>query len=205
MGKKIHMILGSLLWVYVGLVLWLVIGICTISAGLENGPLDVPEPVDIMAIRDIGGDVPASGYASLAAMSADGVVYTSDIYRSDVDLDCETQELLWMACDSAGVPYTLMLALVWRETGYRNVVGDNGASEGYCQVQRRWHGARMERLGVTDLMDPSGNFQVACDYMADLLALYSTEDALTVYNSGSPGKSAYSAAVLDKMAELERG
>lgn len=115
------------------------------------------------------------------------------------------QSYLRAACEESGVEYTLMLAIIRKETGYRNVKGDGGASWGYCQVQPRWHKARMERLGVTDLMDPFGNFRVACDYMAELLSRYDVENALTAYNSGHPGHSDYARTVMGYWEELKNG
>ena len=90
-------------------------------------------------------------------------------------------------------------AVIRQETEFRNGVGDDGRSVGYMQVQRRWHEDRMARLGVTDLTDPYGNFRVGCDYLAELLGKYPLEEALTAYNSGKPGKSAYASNVLAYM------
>ena len=57
------------------------------------------------------------------------------------------------------------------------------------QIQQKWHWDRMERLGVTDLLEPSGNFRVGCDFLAELYAKYNDWNvALTVYNMGhDPG------------------
>lgn len=118
-------------------------------------------------------------------------------FRDDVPLTYEEQDYLHTACQESGVPYALALAVIERETGFRNVVGDDGASCGYMQVQERWHWDRMERLGVTDLMDPFGNFRVGCDLLAELLEKYPTQEALTAYNSGSPGYNQYSYDVMD--------
>lgn len=118
-------------------------------------------------------------------------------FRDDVPLTYEEQDYLHTACQESGVPYALTLAVIERETGFRNVVGDDGASCGYMQVQERWHWDRMERLGVTDLMDPFGNFRVGCDLLAELLEKYPTQEALTAYNSGSPGYNQYSYDVMD--------
>lgn len=76
-----------------------------------------------------------------------------------------------------------------KETEFRNLIGDDGASTGYMQIQKKWHWDRMERLGVTDLMGPSGNFRVGCDFLAELYAKYNDWNlALTVYNRGhNPG------------------
>lgn len=105
-------------------------------------------------------------------------------FRDDVPLTYEEQDFLHTACQEAGVPYALALAVIQKETQFSNTVGDDGASEGYMQVQRKWHYDRMERLGVKDLMEPFGNFWVGCDFLAELLEVYPTAEALTVYNKG---------------------
>ena len=46
------------------------------------------------------------------------------------------------------------------------------ANPSMSQIQKKWHWDRMERLGVTDLMGPSGNFRVGCDFLAELYAKY---------------------------------
>lgn len=126
----------------------------------------------------------------------------SGYFRDDVPLDCDTQAFLRSACEESGVEYELALAVIRKETEYRNLIGDGGDSYGYMQVQPVWHEERMERLGVTDLMDQYSNFRVGCDYLAELLDKYPMEEALTAYNSGSPGKSAYADTVLAYREEL---
>lgn len=126
-------------------------------------------------------------------------LYASGYFREDVPLDGDTQALLRAACEETGIPYELVLAVIRQETEFRNVVGDDGHSVGYMQVQRRWHEDRMARLGVTDLTGPYGNFRVGCDYLAELLGEYPLEEALTAYNSGKPKKSAYASNVLAYM------
>lgn len=129
----------------------------------------------------------------------EAALYASGYFREDVPLDGDTQAFLRAACEETGIPYELALAVIRQETEFRNVVGDDGRSVGYMQVQRRWHEDRMARLGVTDLTDPYGNFRVGCDYLAELLGKYPLEEALTAYNSGKPGKSAYASNVLAYM------
>lgn len=125
----------------------------------------------------------------------------SGYYRDDVPLPYDLQDCLHTACQEANIPYALALAVIEKETHFKNVIGDDGASEGYMQVQRKWHYDRMERLGVTDLSDPFGNFRVACDFLAELLGKYPTQEALTAYNSGSPGYNRYS---YDMMENYEK-
>lgn len=129
----------------------------------------------------------------------EAALYASGYFREDVPLDGDTQAFLRAACEETGIPYELALAVIRQETEFHNVVGDDGRSVGYMQVQRRWHEDRMARLGVTDLADPYGNSRVGCDYLAELLGKYPLEEALTAYNSGKPGKSAYASNVLAYM------
>lgn len=125
---------------------------------------DEKEEEEPMRPEDVVAELVAQGY-----------------YRDDVPLDYELQGYLHLACQEAGVPYALALAVIQKETNFQNLYGDDGASEGYMQVQRKWHYDRMERLGVTDLMDPGR---------------YPTQEALTAYNSGGPGYNRYSYTVM---------
>ena len=122
-----------------------------------------------------------------------------DPVRDDIPLDAETQRLLYQACGETGIRYELALAVIWQETDFRNIIGDGGNSIGFMQVQPRWHRERMDRLGVTDLSDPYGNFLVACDFLAELLETHELTDALTRYNSGKTGDSQYARDVLNYM------
>lgn len=108
-----------------------------------------------------------------------------DPTRDDIPLDKDTQVLLYEACGETGVPFELALAVIWKETRFQNLSGDGGSSAGYMQVQERWHKDRMERLGVTDLADPYGNFLVGCDYLTEMLDKErGIEWALMAYNGG---------------------
>lgn len=120
----------------------------------------------------------------------------------NVPLDAELQQMLRQACEESGIDMELALAVIWAETDFRNIVGDDGASEGYMQVQKRWHADRMARLGVTDLMDPASNFRTGCDYLAELLDKYPLANALSFYNSGDPALRPYCEKVMDYMAIL---
>lgn len=154
-------------------------------------PITEEDPVVVQVIPepDIDGDIEA------VSMEYDPV-------RDDVPLDAETQRLLYEACGETGIRYELALAVIWQETDFRNVIGDGGESYGYMQVQPRWHGKRMEQLGVTDLSDPYGNFLVGCDYLAELVEKHDLTDALTKYNSGKTGDSQYARSVLNYMKIL---
>ena len=122
------------------------------------------------------------------------------VYDS-IPFEEEMQLLVWQACEETGCPYELALSVIWKESMYQNIIGDNGNSIGYMQIQPRWHQARMERLGVNDLSDPLSNFRVGCDLLAELLDRYSLKEALTCYNTGSPGQSHYADRVVEYMED----
>lgn len=120
----------------------------------------------------------------------------------DVPMDTETQDLLRAACEESGIDMELALAVIWKETDFRNIEGDGGNSLGYMQIQPRWHSERMERLGVTDLMDPASNFRVGCDFLSELLEDHALAYALTYYNSGKAVVSQYAEEVMGYMEEM---
>lgn len=86
-----------------------------------------------------------------------------------------------------GLDPRIIKALIEEESGWiSSAEGDDGKSVGLMQIQERWHKARMQRLGVTDLYDPKQNVKVGCDILAELLGKYGNyKDALSVYNSGN--------------------
>lgn len=130
--------------------------------------------------------------------------------RDDIPISYELQAMLYGACLEFEVPYELALAVIEQETNFRNVTGDDGASEGYMQVQQRFHKDRMDELCVTDLMDPESNFRVACHYLRELFDRYGdTHKVLMAYNAGPSGAaklwsegimtSSYSRSVMERM------
>lgn len=122
--------------------------------------------------------------------------------RNDIPFDGNLQYDLNKACREFGVDFNLALAVIWKETGYRNVYGDGGNSVGYMQIQPRWTYDIMEELNVTSLEDPYSNFRVGCKILSDYISQYGVESALTKYNSGSTGKSLYSMEVMKKWTDL---
>lgn len=123
-----------------------------------------------------------------------------------IPLNRDEQKLLWDACEEFAVPYALALGLIETETVFKNITGDNGNSFGYMQIYQRFHWDRMERLGVTDLMDPGGNFRVGLDFLSELYGKYGDWGiALTAYNLGyNPGYlTKYAYAVLSNYADWQ--
>lgn len=121
-----------------------------------------------------------------------------------VPMDHDLQAHIIRTCHAYKIDPALVMAVIQKESTFDAIaIGDGGDSAGLMQVQERWHRERMERLGVSDLLDPYQNTLVGIDYLAELLDKYSVAEALTAYNSGTPGKSQYAAVVMDYMEEFQ--
>lgn len=119
-------------------------------------------------------------------------------------------------CKQQNVRYSLILAVIERESGYRyDCTGDDGESVGYMQIMEKWHGERMRELGCTDLMNPYQNVRVGVDYLSELIERYGTiQDALAAYNYGEKGAKEnlwsngvylyeYNETIMRRMKEIE--
>lgn len=137
----------------------------------------------------------------------------------DVPLDAGVQLYLIDLCEGYGIDPAVVMGVIKVESNYNvTIMGDRGHAYGLMQVQPRWHGSRIERLGVTDLLDPCQNVAVGVDYLAELVADYdgNIEMALVAYNAGPAGayngwfsvgvySSDYSRQVLSAAAQIIKG
>lgn len=133
------------------------------------------------------------------------IVEEPELY--DVPLEKELQLHIMETCEAYEVDPAIVLAMIWRESRYNpEAVGDGGNSLGLMQVQPRWHGKRMEKLGCEDLLDPYQNVVVGIDYLAESIDRYDGDvaKALVAYNAGHYGGTvtAYARDVLEKAEEL---
>lgn len=125
-------------------------------------------------------------------------------YCEAVPLSAELQAVLREACEEFDVSCPLMVALIEHETRFQNITGDGGRSAGYCQIQERWWRGLMDEIGADDLMVPKDNFRTGCAIISKLTARYdNVSDALSAYNTGSPGHRRYANAVLSAAEEWE--
>lgn len=128
----------------------------------------------------------------------------------------EVQKYTYCLCKQYGVEYSLIVAMIERESGYHyDRIGDDGQSMGYMQIWETAHTDRMERLGVSDLKDPYQNILVGVDFIAELIKKYGTvQDALAAYNYGEKGAYTnlwskgiytydYNEKIMSRMKEIE--
>ena len=158
---------------------------------------------------------PQEAQAEIKLPEAEPVAVTEQAPLYDVPLSADLQEHIKGLCDDYGVDMPLVLAIIGQESNYRpDAVGDNGNSLGLMQIQPRWHQARMDDLGVTDLLEPYQNVTVGIDLLAELMSENKgTEWAVTAYNAGADTadcnkaigiRSEYAECVLRLMNETER-
>lgn len=124
----------------------------------------------------------------------------------DVPLDADLQIHIIETAASYGIDPAIIMAMAYKESTYRtDAIGDGGNSLGLLQVQPRWHGARMERLGCPNLLDPYQNATVAIDYLAEQIDRYDDlSKGLVAYNRGHYAGTVteYAKTVLAKAEEL---
>lgn len=98
------------------------------------------------------------------------------------------QQYTYIICKQYGVEYTLVLAIIEIESGYRWDASCKEGSTGYMQVLPKWHKERMHRLNVDNVKNPYFNVLVGVDYLAELQERFDTEaEVLTAYNYGVAG------------------
>lgn len=104
----------------------------------------------------------------------------------DIPLDAELQIWVFDYCKDKKLNPYLIFAMCEMESQYNaNAVGDSGRSLGIMQIQPKWHGWRMDKLGCTDLMDARQNMMVGIDILMDLYSKCNdTAWVLMAYNGG---------------------
>ena len=131
----------------------------------------------------------------------------------DVPLDEGLQDYIFELCEERDIDPAVVIGMIEYESTFdASVIGDRGNSFGLMQVQPRWHRERMDRLGVTNLMDPYQNVLVGIDYLDELLDRDKGLGwALMAYNGGPSNANKetikvvnYKNTVLSNVSDLEK-
>jgi len=108
----------------------------------------------------------------------------------NVPLDEDVQLAVIESCEKHDIDPAVVFAIIYHESRFQpEVMGDQGRSYGLMQIQQKFHLDRMERLGVTDLLDPVQNVVVGIDILAELADMYdgNISKALVAYQNGPTG------------------
>lgn len=136
-----------------------------------------------------------------------------------VPLDYELQSFIIQLCEEHHIDPAVVIAMIDAESGFNaSAIGDSGYAFGLMQIQQRWHLDRMDKLGVSNLLDPFQNVAVGIDYLAELIDYYNgnLEKALIAYNAGQLGaynlyfcqgiySNQYSSKILGNIENLTEG
>ena len=154
---------------------------------IEN-PIAVIEPVAIADTEPIPEPAPEVTEEVEAAPVEDTPIIINIFYN--VPLDNELQTFIINLCEKHNIDPAIILAMIEAESQYDiDAMGDRGNAYGLLQIQPRWHGERIKRLGCTNLLNPKQNVTVAVDYLVELIAYYdgNVEMAIVAYNAGQNG------------------
>ncbi|GHU80290.1 hypothetical protein FACS1894191_5210 [Clostridia bacterium] len=113
------------------------------------------------------------------------------VYLPEIPLNEELQRYTYQQCIANGLDYALVLALMWRESGFElDAVGynDNGTSDsGVMQINdinREW---LKKDMGITDLMDPKQNITAGTAILGGFVKRHGMHNALLAYQYGEAG------------------
>lgn len=136
-------------------------------------------------------------------------VVDSGFRAYNIKLPVDQQKYAYSMCQTYGVQYELLLAIMYKESGYNpNAVG-GGNSYGLCQIHISNQANLVNRLGIASLLDPYDNIKAG----AYMLALYmgsgrrASSDPTTIqvyalnsYNmgEGSYYANCYSKGIIDR-------
>lgn len=211
MERRIQMASRGILLLMAAAMLMIAIAMGTTAAGTEEPAVpDIPTVVETVTLVDhamletaeVQEDIPDVDENQRIA----DALYAADYFWADIPLDAELQAYLRAACEEFNVDYALAVSVIWRETNFLNDIGDGGDSVGFFQIQKKWWVDLMENIGAENLMVPYENFRTGCAILSELTCKYGNlVDALTAYNTGSPGDSEYARAVLSYLEGLPHG
>ena len=156
----------------------------------------------------------------------DGRVFTSEISMDwsgdefdltplDCNLDEATQELTFYLCKGYDIDWTMVMALMQKESSFRSDIISSTDDYGLMQINKCNHEWLEETIGVTDFLDKEQNIRAGVFVLRKLFEEYTDPNlVLMAYNMGSNGaeklwnKGIYSTPYVDEIltyqAEFEK-
>ena len=156
----------------------------------------------------------------------DGRVFTSEISMDwsgdefdftplDCNLDEATQEFTFYLCKGYDIDWTLVMALMQKESSFRSDIISSTDDYGLMQINKCNHEWLEETIGVTDFLDKEQNIRAGVFVLRKLFEEYTDPNlVLMAYNMGSNGaeklwnKGIYSTPYVDEIltyqAEFEK-
>jgi soluble lytic murein transglycosylase-like protein len=105
----------------------------------------------------------------------------------NIPLSARFQSWIDMKCGEKGISTNVVMGVIKKESNFRiSAMGDNGEAYGLMQIQKKWHRARMQKVGAEDLLNCYDNVNVGIDYLAELYKANGCNwhKTLMAYNGG---------------------
>lgn len=169
---------------YISVAAWVLVVASVLAVNVDQAPAAVPVMPDSEPALHATHTVMVIQSVSEESANREAISFYP------IPMDHDLQAHIIHTCQDYGIDPAVVMAMVNQESSFNaGAIGDDGESSGLLQVQEKHHKARMERLGVDDLLNPYQNATVAIDYLAELLEKYDgdLEMALTAYNCGPTG------------------
>lgn len=133
-----------------------------------------------------------------------------------VPLDTRLQDYINNECELRGIPTSLAIAVIWRESRYVSGLTSNTADYGLMQVNAASWPDLIKTLGIKDLLNDYQNCKVGVAIMArawdqaggdvNMAAMaYKAPNGARRYWAEGIYSTPYSRSIAEKMAELEAG
>lgn len=104
----------------------------------------------------------------------------------DIPLSEELQRFTYERCEELGLPYELVLGVMWKESGYDPSSVSSTGDMGIMQINESNVEWIMGVCGLTDIMDPEQNITAGTKMLYYLYSQYDDIDhLLMVYNMSS--------------------
>lgn len=119
-------------------------------------------------------------------------IWKSDISENfkllDIQLNEDLQQFTYYLCNEYGIEYSLVIALIERESGFKSDAIGDGVNYGLMQIHKINHSWLSEELGITDFLEPYQNIQAGVYMLCELFKKYeNTNQVLMAYNCGETG------------------
>lgn len=153
-----------------------------LKAGNTVGYTNIPYIIN----NPVYGSYEAQGGIVLPAVEWKGK--DMDFKAYDVPMSEEDQQFLYYLARGYDIDYTLLLALIQHESGFRAEVVSDSHDYGLMQINEVNHGYLCKALGVKNFLDPYQNMSSGTFILRQLFQRYDdTDKVLMAYNMGESG------------------
>ena len=152
---------------------------------IKNSPATEPD----IEIAVLHAEVNTS--PELLAPSTENVIPSDFVYIHEIELSEELQLYTYEKCAAQELDYTLVLALMWRESRFEaTAVGRNGNGtndNGLMQINDVNRGWLANELNINNLLDPYQNIDAGTEILGRFAKRHGMHNALMAYQYGVGG------------------